>query len=63
LIADKLQVTSKHNDDECNVWESTAGGSFTVTKATEDQSADLKRGTKVTLFLKEEQLEYLEGER
>lgn len=60
LVSDKIQVISKHNEDECNVWESTAGGSFTVTPATEDQSADVKRGTKVVLFLKEEQLEQLE---
>jgi molecular chaperone HtpG len=55
-----LQVVSKHNEDGTFVWESTAGGSFSVTEATEEQKAELNRGTKIILFLKEEQLEYLE---
>merc|ERR1719319_1197414 len=57
LVADRVVVTSKHNDDKQHIWESDAN-SFSVV---EDPRGDtLKRGTQISLFLKEEARDSLE---
>jgi len=60
LVADKVTVTSKNNDDEAYTWESSAGGTFTVTAC---PASSIKRGTQIVLQMKEDQNEFLEERR
>nr|ATN45250.1 heat shock protein 90 [Mythimna separata] len=57
LVADKVTVVSKNNADKQHVWESDANA-FSVA---EDPRGDtLKRGTHITLHVKEEAADYLQ---
>ncbi|KAK7068737.1 hypothetical protein SK128_026622 [Halocaridina rubra] len=57
LVADRVVVTSKHNEDKQHIWESDSG-EFSVV---EDPRGDtLKRGTTVSLHLKEEAYDFVE---
>ncbi|XP_037086645.1 endoplasmin-like [Pollicipes pollicipes] len=57
LVSDNVIVTSKHNDDKQYIWESDSA-SFSI--AEDPRSDTLKRGTTVSLVLKEEAQDFLE---
>jgi len=58
LVADKVVVTSKSPDEEMqHVWESSADASFSIVE--DPRGATLGRGSRVTLHLKEDALDYL----
>ncbi|KAJ1522048.1 hypothetical protein ONE63_002363 [Megalurothrips usitatus] len=57
LVADRVVVTTKHNDDDQYIWESDAS-SFSITK--DPRGNTLKRGSQITLYMKEEASDYLE---
>lgn len=65
LVADKVVVISKHNDDVQYRWESVANSTFTVSPDVilEDGSNKINRGTKIILYLKDDHLEFLEEKK
>merc|ERR1712190_589270 len=60
LVADKVVVKTKHNDDEQYVWTSSAGGTFDIVK---DVNQDMKRGTEIVLHMREDAHYYIDEKR
>ena len=66
LVAKSVKVISrKANEDDTYIWESTAGGSFTIAKSdgTTDTPALSSRGTEIILYLKDDCVDYLEEQK
>jgi molecular chaperone HtpG len=61
LVAEKVTVVSKNNDDEYYTWESSAGGSFTIKRDSECEP--IGRGTKIVLHMKEDMVDFLDEKK
>lgn len=61
LVANKVVVTSKANDDEQHIWTSTADSKFFLVK--DPRGDTLGRGTRVTLHLKDDAMEFVEQDK
>ncbi len=57
LVADRVVVTTKHNQDKQYIWESQAVSDFTI--AEDPRGNTLGRGTQIRLYLKDDALEFL----
>ena len=58
LVADKVTVVSKHQNDEQHIWESSAGETFTVKK--DLTGPYMKRGTRIILHVRNDMKQFLE---
>ena len=59
LVAEKVTVRTKNNDGKAYVWESTAGGSFSI----EEYDGEMNRGTQMICHLKDDMHDYLNESR
>ena len=62
MVADKVEVTSvsAQGDGAAHVWTSNGSGTFTIRELSGDEAKDLKRGTTVKAWLKEDASDFLE---
>lgn len=63
MVCNRVHVVSKKNEFDAFVWESCAGKEFTIRPATPEEANGLNRGTRITLFMKDDQLEYLDEKK
>ncbi|KAG2776947.1 Endoplasmin [Phytophthora cactorum] len=61
LVADRVRVVSKNNNDDQYIWESDANASFTIAK--DPRGDTLGRGTEITLFLKPDATEFQDQDK
>jgi len=55
LVSEKVVVRTKHNEDDQYIWESSAGGTFTIRS---DTNKDIPRGTEIILHLRDDAKNY-----
>jgi molecular chaperone HtpG len=67
LVADKVKVYTKHvhskTVDNILVWESDAKSGYTITEIANNELNDFSTGTKIVLYLNQDQYEYLEEQK
>jgi len=61
LVADRVTVITKHNDDTQHIWESDASETFTIREDPEGNT--LGRGTKIILHMKEDEAGYVSTDK
>lgn len=61
LVADYIEVVSKHNNDTQHIWESGADGAFSISEDTTGEP--LGRGTLIKIYLKDEAQEYVQEDK
>merc|ERR1719362_1326150 len=61
VVSDRVCVISRSSSSDAQyVWESTAGGSFSLQRDDMLAFGKISRGTKVVCFLKHDQIEFLD---
>ena len=61
LVADRVVVRSKNDEDVQHIWESSADATFKV--GVDPAGNTLGRGTEITLYLKDDAKEYLDADK